>query len=344
MAVVAVGGCGLPAEADGFADRQAQLRWERERVHERLAALDSFVAEHNWMLGGEWSVSANMYTLVTVNGEATSGVIAKLAMMGSPAEVSTEPDNGIEGSTLFTYHPAGSEWDYDLLGENLRDLAPTPWVAEPTLYYDSPTEQDDRRMPYGMPFCAASSFALLCGVRASVFWALTIAEAEADSEASDPSDESDAAGCDTSTGAPAKIERGLWPQVTTLADGTTELRLTVPFNCLATSSVFPNYPSMFTDSALDPVLSEIGGQPVSLLLWQTAQGEPVKVEVNGTLTAGEDVVQVQAGWESLGEATNEDFPELPSALDVTYLDVDEAAAFGEAVQARRRELREQGNG
>ncbi|MBP2478271.1 hypothetical protein JOF53_007143 [Crossiella equi] len=33
---------------------------------------------------------------------------------------------------LDQYHPSGSEWDYVLLGERFRSLAPTPWVRFPT--------------------------------------------------------------------------------------------------------------------------------------------------------------------------------------------------------------------
>jgi hypothetical protein len=341
------GGCALTAQADGFADGQGQLRVEGERVHERLAALDAFMADHNWMLGGEWSVASNMYTLVTVNGEPASGVMAKLAMRGNPAEVAMQPDNGIEGSTLFTFHPAGSDFDYNLLGEQLRDLAPTPWVAEPALYYDLPTDQDADREPYGMPFCAASSYALLCGVRGTIFWALlnaNLEEAAGGSEQSGQSEEAAAQGCDDSSDTATDFGSSLWPRVTQLPDGTTELSLTVPFNCLVTSRVFPNFPVMYTNSELDAILPQVGGQPVSVLLWQTAEGEPLKAEINGTVTAGEDTVQIQAGWESLGEARDEDFPEPPNPLDVTYFTAEEMAAFSEAVQARRQELREKQNG
>jgi hypothetical protein len=318
--VLGTTGCAGGGGARGHADQISLARVERARAHERLAALDRFVAEHNWSIGeGEWSVRANVYTLMVADGVSESGVMADLASMGNPAAVSVSATGTLEGTSINTYHPAGSEYDYALLGEKLTDLNPTPWIAVPTVYPDQAEGFNVEISPYGLSFCAATFYLLLCGVRASIYHALSGAHQ------------------------PAAGEAAAVPHVETQSDGTTELSLTVPFAALGTIEEFPYYPSVFPPSEAFAALleGEAGRQPVLIRLWQTAAGEPIKAEVNGTLTDEEHTIEIQAGWEKTGEAAAEDFAEPPSALDVTHMTTEQYQAFLDLVDQRRAELREE---
>lgn len=46
------------------------------------------------------------------------------------------------GTNVDLYHPGGSKYDYVLLGEKLKSMAPTSWVAVPAALYDNPLKHD----------------------------------------------------------------------------------------------------------------------------------------------------------------------------------------------------------
>jgi hypothetical protein len=313
---LAAGGCdagGEAAPARARADEVSLLTSERAKAQERLEAFDRFMMDNNWQFSGSgWDVVGSYYTMSTVNGEPSGGGGGQLAMMGTPPAISiTASGVSAPGTSLQTYHPSGSKLDYLLVGENIRDLAPSPWISVDTSYVDEPSDPDRRRAPYSLGFCHASSFFLLCSVRASVFRAVI------QNENNVPDD----------------------PHVSVLPDGGTEMSITVPFWTLANAEEFPNYPAVFAvDSEFKALTEAMEDEPILIRIWQTAEGEPLKVELNGEVTDGTDTIAVQAGWERTGQSTEADYPQAPSALDVTYMTQDEYTAFLETVNQRRDEI------
>jgi hypothetical protein len=311
------GGCAeLPLETTAHADLAARDEGLIAAVEERLAAMDDFVARHNGVSGSEsWDMVGRSYTIALIDGEVWQNLSIDVAAMGQPVAASMAAGGQHARTAIHTYHPAGSDEDYHLLGDDLRDLSPTPWVATSTLYPPVRIDKDIalERDPYNWTFCLSSSYLVLCGIRGSIFKALSHPSA-GDAQ----------------------------PKVTDLGDGTTLLSITVPCWTLSTVSDFPGYAPIIRTSGLALVeyllANDMADQPVLVRLWQTAEGEPIKAEINGEMSTGEQQMAIQAGWEKTGTATAEDFPKAPSALDVSHLTDEEYDALMVKIQERRDEL------
>jgi hypothetical protein len=289
----------------------AQVSQARERVYERLEAMDNFAWAHNaGFSDGEWNVVGSYYNLIMLNGESIRSNVGTLAMMGNPVTVAFQQPQ--VGSPSDIYHPAGSQWDYVLLGQEYRELAPTAWIGERTIFGREIDSVAERRAPYDMSFCFGSSMGLLCGVRASILNTLLV----------------------------PRLAQAANPKVVDLPDGGTELRMAIPFGALSTVDDFPNYPSLFPAEDMDTILTdEMTKQPLMVRVWQTAEGEPTRVEVNGRMVDGQDTITLQAGWEKIGEATESDFPVPPESWDVTYLNDEEFEVYSRERDRIRQELR-----
>ncbi|MDR0366375.1 MAG: hypothetical protein LBH68_06085 [Bifidobacteriaceae bacterium] len=304
-------------EPRAFSDRTQVLADNAAMFQDRLAAMDRFIAEHNWTLGpGQWDVLGSAYTIILVDGEVEQNVTIETGMMGNPAATYYLIGGSSPETSLNSYHPAGSDQDYVLLGEALRDLAPTPWITRPTLFPPDPILKDFllEREPYTWSPCAGSSYLILCGIRGSMFRALAEPEAQAAAK----------------------------PEVTWYEDGSTMLSVTVPCWSLSTVDEFPGYAPILrgggTDEWLAMLANEFADQPVLIRIWQASDGEPVMAEINGELTDGKITMQLQGGWTKTGVPNAADFPAPPNALDVTNMTDEEFDALMAAVDARREEL------
>ncbi|MDR1443097.1 MAG: hypothetical protein LBJ02_12110 [Bifidobacteriaceae bacterium] len=312
--VLSLGGCGVPEhQLEGYPDQVSQAAEAIARTYERLEAMDEFVYSHNPTFGdGEWNVVGSYYTLIQVDNEPARSNLGTIAMMGNPATVAFQQAGKYTRSDIF--HPAGSDWDYSLLGPEYRELAPTPWVGQATALGKPRDPAGERRAPYDLAFCWGSSLALLCGVRVSIFNALI-----------DP-----------------KVAPSAHARVVDMGDGVTELRMLIPFTSLGNVDDFPNFPALFPSETVEELMEgDLGDLPFLVRLWQNEDGEPIKAEVNGEVTDGESTVTLQAGWEKTGESTAADFPRAPSALDITYLTQEQGDELLKGMDRIGQRLREE---
>jgi hypothetical protein len=171
------------------------------------------------------------------------------------------------------------------------------------------------REPYTWSPCLGSSYLIFCGIRGSMFLALSEPAAQAAAR----------------------------PDVTWYEDGSSMLSVTVPCWSLSTVDEFPGYAPLLrgggTDELLAMLANEFADQPVLIRIWQAADGEPVMAEINGELTDGQITMQLQGGWAKTGEPDASSFPAPPSVFDVTDMNDEEYNALMDAVEARRAELR-----
>jgi hypothetical protein len=173
---------------------------------------------------------------------------------------------------------------------------------------------DLNRLPYTEAFCSETTVSIMCGLRGAIYTGI-------------------------STGSPEVLSSA---NVVSGPDGSSELTLEIPFDFIGNRNEFPYHPTLLPIPSVQALnLPELlAGQPIMIHLWLTAEGEPVKVEANGEMTADGKNVRFQAGWEKLREATIADFPEPPSALDVTYLTAEEASQLTNRIIERQEELSE----
>jgi hypothetical protein len=323
LLVGTLGACGGPVQLQGSVDQVSLINHNQARVVERLKAMDQFVADHNWNLDGSgWDVLSIGYELALVDGEPATATSSTNAMMGNPAAITLQEGGGStaegRGLGLSRYHPAGSDVDYLLLGETIRDLAPTPWISVESVLVDGRDFKDEfmQRDPYTTTFCVGSSRFILCGLRATLFKAI-------------------------SENNPDVFKN---PEVTDLGMGMTLLSVTVPVWALGRSDDYPGFaalvPAIEENEARLLMQNEMIREPILIRLWQTAEGEPIKMEMNGELTDGERVLTFQSGWEKKGTATARDFPQAPSPMDVTHFTNEQFAELQKKINERDVELSE----
>lgn len=280
-------GCGkepLP-EVAAFADPVALSTYQQESFAAQLERMDAAVDARQPYTGDQpLNAKYNSYNHIGL-GEDDFGKEAQSVIVGQPPAFASEYASNREGNTLNNYHPAGSEWIYFLLGERYASIAPTPWVAIP---YSEPKGGD---APYTKAYCDTPPLNYVCTIRGAI----------------DVTANSNRAG-DTQ------------PHVSLSADGHTELRTQVTWDSLVNN---PLASVTINEQTLAKLPDGIEDQLVPVRLWLDDRGFPIKGEINIAYGEDESKFQLQCGFEYLGPATDADFPEPPSVIDLTQMDSDD---------------------
>lgn len=292
--VLVLAGCASePVDGEAFPDWDVVDSRAAERFDAQLLLLDSAIEGSSpFRSDSSTDVTGVSYVHATY-GDKDTGSQSVVAIRGNPASVFIQQTDADEGYTIDTLHVGGESVDYLLLGDGYASLAPTPWVEVPTVY-GYPGEDD---LVAGLrTMCFVDGFMTVCDVRNAI---LATAESEQG----------------------AAMRRF----VRTESDGSVLSETEVTLDAVLTSGTILNLPPEISDELSDEMLESF--IPVSL--WQDADGQLLKMELNGTVrgTDGAEDLVIQAGFEITGKATRKDFPAAPAPADVTVVPDAEVDAF-----------------
>lgn len=290
-ASVALTGCAdeVAPPVTAYADPAQLSAYQNEGFAAQMSRMDTAVGDRNPYDGQPLNATYHGYNHYTL-GDETFGKEAKSAIAGVPPAFISEFASNREGNTLNYYHPANSEWTYYLLGERYQSIAPTPWVQVP---YVEPTGGE---APYTNAYCDTIPLNYLCTIRGAID---TTAESDRSAEVRH------------------HVSHG--------TDGHTELRTQVTWDSLVDNDLMP---ITLQEDVLEAVPAALEEQLIPVRLWLDEDGFPIKGEINVAHNDGTLTFQMQSGFEYLGPASEADFVEPPSVLDVTEMD---ARAFHLAV-------------
>lgn len=286
-----------PVEGEAFPDWEAVDTLAAQTFDAQMALLDVRISESSpFTTAARTDVTGVSYTHAT-HGDRETSAQAVVAIRGNPASIFVRQTDSKPGYTVDTLHVGGDAWDYLLLGDSLSSLAPTEWVALPTVY-GTPGESD---LDAGLrTMCFVTGFQTLCQIRSTI-----VATQES------------ARG--------AQMRRS----VSTEPDGVVHSETEVTLAAVVAEDALLDIPSevsdLFTPAMLDSFI------PVSI--WQDADGQLLKTEMNGTVrgTDGVEDFVVQVGFEITGDAARSDFPAVPDPADVTTIDQSGRSAFYDAL-------------
>ncbi|PFG34969.1 hypothetical protein [Sanguibacter antarcticus] len=292
--VAVLGGCASePVDGDAFPDWDVVDARAAERFDAQLALLDSAIEGSSPFRSDSSTDSTGISYLHATYGEESTGSQSVVAIRGNPASVFIQQTDADDGYTVDTLHIGGEAVDYLLLGDGYAGLAPTPWVEVPTVYGD-PGEGD---LTAGLrTMCFVDGFQTVCEVRDAI-------TSTADSERG------------------AEMRRSVHTEDDGSVFSETEVTLAA---VLEDARILNLPPETVAEMSAEMLESFI---PVSL--WQDADGQLLKMELNGTVrgTAGAHDLVIQSGFEITGKATRKDFPTAPASADVTVVPADEVDAF-----------------
>lgn len=298
-AVLAITGCAAgPVAGTGFADQTALDKYSSAKFQKQLDLLDESLEKRSPFISktATLDITGNGYHHLSW-GEDGGGKELTTALMGNPPAVAVNIQSSQAGATLDTYHPAGSKYDYTLLGSAYRALAPTTWVAEPTVYDSDIT----MNAPYTPDFCQVYGLNFVCGLRFAIEYTMESEDA-------------------------SKMVK----QVITRPDGSNELRATVKLESLLPGTVLiaTIYPP---DSWTSRITDEMRNTWVPVRIWQDPDGFLKKIEVNAKIDGEGQTFTVQNGFEITGTSERTDFPAAPSKLDVTILNTEQSKKLTENI-------------
>lgn len=259
-------------------------------LDERIAESSPFTTE------ARTDVTGVAYTHAT-HGDRDTSRQSVVAVRGNPASVFVRQTDSEPGYTLDTLHMGGDTSDYLLLGDSYSSLAPTPWVAVPTIY-GAPGEDD---LTAGLrTMCFITGFQTMCEIRNAI-----------------RGTEESALG--------TQMRRSVQTDDEGVVHSETEVTLAAVVAEAALLDIPAEISDLFTPEMLDTFI------PVSI--WQDAEGNLIKMEMNGKVrgTDGVEDFVVQVGFEITGRSTTKDFPVLPDPGDVTEIDQAETPAFYDAL-------------
>jgi hypothetical protein len=292
--VLVLAGCASePVDGEAFPDWEVVDSRAAERFDAQLVLLDSAIEGSSpFRTDSSTDVTGVSYVHATY-GDKDTGSQSVVAIRGNPASVFIQQTDADEGYTIDTLHVGGESVDYLLLGDGYAPLAPTPWVEVPTVY-GYPGEDD---LVSGLrTMCFVDGFQTVCEVREAI-------ARTAESEQGD----------------------AMRRFVRTEDDGSVLSETEVTLAAVLEDGMILNLPPEISDELSDEMLESF--VPVSL--WQDADGQLLKMELNGTVrgTDGAEDLVIQVGFEITGKATRTDFPAAPAPADVTVVPDAEVDAF-----------------
>lgn len=127
LAALVLTGCGTETvTGQGAADESALAAQEAAVFEERMALLDEAALASFDLVGTSFNHAEY--------GDARTDRQTFVAKLGDPPALFLQQSSSTEGDQIDSYHPAGSDRDYLLLGDAYVTLAPTRWVSVPTSY------------------------------------------------------------------------------------------------------------------------------------------------------------------------------------------------------------------
>lgn len=292
--VVVLAGCAAePVDGEAFPDWDVVDTLAAERFDAQLVLLDSAIEGSSPFRSDSSTDSTGVSYVHATYGDKDTGSQSVVAIRGNPASVFIQQTDADTGYTIDTLHVGGEPVDYLLLGDAYASLAPTPWVQVPTVY-GYPGEDD---LVAGLrTMCFVDGFQTVCEVRDAIV--ATAASGQGDA-----------------------MRRSVRAQ----PDGSVLSETEVTLAAVLEDTMILNLPSEIADELSEEMLASF--IPVSL--WQDAEGNLLKMELNGTVrgTDGAEDLVVQVGFEITGKATRKNFPAAPGAADVTVVPDDQVDAF-----------------
>ena len=292
--VLVLAGCTTePVEGDAFPDWDVVDARAAERFDTQLARLEGAIEGSSPFRSDSSTDTTGVSYVHATYGDKDTASQSVVAIRGNPASIFIQQTDADAGFTIDTLHVGGESVDYLLLGEGYAPLAPTQWVQVPTVY-GHPGEDD---LVAGLrTMCFVDGFMTVCDVHAAIL-------------------------------ATAASEQGASMRrfVRTEDDGSVLSETEVTLAAVLESGTILNLPPEISDELSEEMLESF--IPVSL--WQDADGQLLKMELNGTVrgTDGAEDLVIQAGFEITGKATRKNFPAAPDPADVTVIPDGEIVAF-----------------
>lgn len=286
FAAVALAGCSVPGVA--FPDAVKQQRYMQDLADQQFDLLSEHIGQAPEVKGAEY--------LHVVFGDEETHVNNAVILFGDPTSAFSQDKGSSDGNTIDVYHVGGTGVDYLLLGGDLKELAPTEWVAVPTRY----VQEDDAADTLG-PACSYPGISTACTIYAAVQATL-----------------------DSDVGSRVNVV------VSTRSDGSSQITTSASLQSVVDLGPSFGLPedaaTAFTAEELETLL------PVTI--FQNADGGLQKAELSGKVD-GSKPLQLQTGFEVTGPATLEDLPTRPSAFDVTVIPQADEQAFWDKIQELR---------
>ncbi|XUK63032.1 Lipoprotein [Plantibacter sp. RU18] len=234
-----------------------------------------------------------------VSGDLESHRNDSVVLFGDPTGSFSQDKGSADGDTVDVYHQAGTSYDLLLLGGELKELAPTEWVAVQTQY--TPAEDDAEDGSLG-PACIYPGISIACDIYTAV-------ESTRDSE-----------------------EGALSSVVVSMRNyGSSQITTSASLDSVLALGTLFALPDDLVSSLSDEDLATL----LPVTIFQNADGGLVKIELSGTVDS-ETPLQLQAGFEVTGTSTIEDLPTPPSGFDVTVIPAADQAAFWEQIEELRK--------
>ncbi|WP_285040488.1 hypothetical protein [Plantibacter sp. LMC-P-059a] len=286
-AALALTACTTPGSA--FPDAAAQQSYMQDLAEARFELLAAQIGQAPDVIGSAY--------VHAVSGDLESHENDSVVLFGDPTASFSQDKGSADGNTVDIYHPAGVDYDLLLLGGELKELAPTEWVAVQTQY----AADEDTEGSLG-PACVYPGISIACDIYTAV---------EATRSAKE--------------GVPSSVV------VSMRNDGSSQISTSATLeSVLAVGTLFDLPDDVVSSFSEDELATQL---PVTI--FQNAEGGLVKMELSGTVD-GDTPLQLQAGFEVSGTSTLEDVPTSPSGFDTTVIPAADQAAFWDRIEELRK--------
>lgn len=292
--VLTLTGCtSEPMTGAAFPDLPAADALAAQRFDAQLVLLEQRINETTPFFTDAETDITGVDFMHAKHGDRESSGQSVVAVRGNPVSVLVKETDIQEGYTLDTLHIGGESMDYLLLGDSYSSLAPTKWVAVPTLYG---APQDSIFATALHTMCFITGFQTMCEIVRTI---QTTAESDlgAQRRRSAQTDE----------------------------DGSVHSQTEVTLAAVVAEDALLNIPTEVSDLFTPEMLASF----IPVNIWQNPDGTLIKMEMAGTVPGTDGVADfvVQVGFEITGKTTDDTFPTTPSPWDVTVLDDSAAAAL-----------------
>lgn len=287
IAALTLSACTTPGSA--FPDAVAQQGYMQDLAEARLELLSAQIGQAPDVIGSAY--------VHAVSGYLESHENDSVVLFGDPTASFSQDKGSADGNTVDVYHQAGVDYDLLLLGGELKELAPTEWVAVQTQY----VADEDAEGSLG-PACIYPGISIACDIYTAV--------------------EATRSSGDGALGGVVVSMRN---------DGSSQISTTASLESVLAVGTLFDLPDDLVSSFSEDDLATL----LPVTIFQNAEGGLVKMELSGTVDS-ETTLQLQAGFEVSGTSTLEDLPTAPSGFDVTVIPAADQAAFWDRIEELRK--------
>lgn len=287
IAALALSACTTPGSA--FPDAAAQQSYMQDLAEARLELLSAQIGQAPDVIGSAY--------VHAVSGDLESHENDSVVLFGDPTASFSQDKGSADGNTVDVYHQAGVDYDLLLLGGELKELAPTEWVAVQTQY----VADEDAEGSLGQA-CIYPGISIACDIYTAV--------------------EATRSSGDGALGGVVVSMRN---------DGSSQISTTASLESVLAVGTLFDLPDDLVSSFSEDDLATL----LPVTIFQNAEGGLVKMELSGTVDS-ETTLQLQAGFEVSGTSTLEDLPTAPSGFDVTVIPAADQAAFWDRIEELRK--------